>query len=154
MILPYLNYCLLTWGSANKTFLDRIVILQKRAIRIICSANMRSHTDHLFLDNNILKIYDLYSFQLGQFMFNYNKNDLPSIFNNMFSKNQSVHTYPTRHCTEFHLPLLRTHFAQSTFYFEGPKFWNNLNSDIINSPSIYSFKRKLKQFLLQSYTPA
>ena len=32
MIYPYLTYCAIVWGSANSSVLNRIVILQKRAI--------------------------------------------------------------------------------------------------------------------------
>ena len=35
MILPYLYYCNLAWGDTYKANLQRIVILQKRALRIL-----------------------------------------------------------------------------------------------------------------------
>ena len=63
-------------------------------------------------------------------------------------KNQSFHNYPTRHSGEFHLPRLRTLSAQNTFFYEGPKFWNSLKDEIKDSPSLNSFKNKLKLFLL------
>ena len=112
LILPYLNYGLLVWGNTHQTYLEKILILQKRIIRIICNAPIRFHTDPLFFENNLLKIKDLYSFQLGQFMYQHNSGILPFAFHDMFLKNQSVHKYPTRHCDEFHLPLLRTFTAK------------------------------------------
>ena len=148
LILPYLNYGLLAWGSAHQNLLDKLLLLQKKVIRIICGVPPRSHTEPLFIKHEILKIKDLYFFQLGQFMFNYNVNALPSIFNSMFPRNQSFHDYPTRQSNEFHLPLLRTLLAQNTFIYTGPRFWNSLSCEIKNSPSLYSFKRKLKLFLL------
>ena len=70
----------------------------------------------------------------------------------MFMKNQSFHNYPTRHSGEFHLPRLRTLSALNTFFYEGPKFWNSLKVEIKESPSLNSFKNKLKLFLLQQYS--
>ena len=35
LILPYLNYCAAVWGSNYSTRLDKLVKLQKRAVRII-----------------------------------------------------------------------------------------------------------------------
>ena len=64
LILPYLNYGLLVWGNTHHTLLERVVLLQKRVIHIICNAPIRSHTDPLFFLNNILKIKDLYLFSL------------------------------------------------------------------------------------------
>ena len=84
LILPYLNYGILAWGNTYQTFLDRLLLLQKRSLN------------------------DLFLFQLGQFMYNYDNNSLPHIIDTMFPKNQSFHTYPTRRSNEFHLPLLRT----------------------------------------------
>ena len=68
-ILPYLNCGILAWGNACKTLIDRILILQKRALRIIHNVYFRSHTNPLFLQDKILKINDSYSWYLGIFMF-------------------------------------------------------------------------------------
>ena len=152
LILPYLNYGILAWGNTHRNLLDRLLLLQKKSLRIICNTAGRSHTNHLFLENKILKVNDLYSCQLGQFMYNYNNNSLPQAFNNMFPKNQSFHNYPTRRSNEFHLPLLRTLLAQNTFIYTGPRFWNSLDNVIRNARSLNSFKSKLKSFLFQSYS--
>ena len=151
LILPYLNYGILAWGNTYQCFLDRLLLLQKRSLRTICNSAFRSHTDSLFFNNKILKINDLFQFQLGQFMYNYNNNSLPKNVDTMFPKNQSFHNYPTRRSNEFHLPLLRTLLAQNTFIYTGPKFWNSLDSNIKDAPSLNSFKSKLKMFLLKSY---
>ena len=147
-----LYYGILAWGNTQRNLLDRLLLLQKKSLRIICNTAGRSHTNHLFLGNKSLKVNDLYSFQLGQFMYNYNNNSLPQAFNNMFPKNQSFHNYPTRRSNEFHLPLLRTLLAQNTFMYTGPRFWNSLDNVIRNARSLNSFKSKLKSFLFQSYS--
>ena len=152
LILPYLNYGILAWGNTHKILLDRLILLQKKSLRIIFNTSIRFHTNPLFLENKILKIKDLYSFQLGQFMYNYNNNSLPSAFDSMFPKNQSFHNYPTRHSNEFHLPLLRTLLAQNTFIYTGPQYWNSLEENIRGARSLDSFKSKLKHSILQSYT--
>ena len=152
LILPYLTYGILIWGNTYQTSLDRLLLLQKKCIRILCNCGMYSHCDPLFIENKILKIRELYLFQIGQFMFNYSHNNLPQVFDSMFPKNFSLHKYPTRQSNEYHLPLLRTVKAKSTFIFSGPKFWNSLPDDIKTAPSISSFKYKLKEFLLKSYT--
>ena len=151
LILPYLNYGILAWGNTQQTFLNRLLLLQKKSLRIVHNSAICSHTDPLFVDCKVLKIGDLYQFNLGQFMYNYNRETLPNVFDAMFLKNQSIHNYPTRRSNELHLPLCRTVFAQNTFIYNGPKFWNSLNDEIKASPSLNSFKNKLKLFLLKSY---
>ena len=124
--------------------------IAKKSLRTICNTAARSHTDPLFFKHKILKVKDIYSFQLGQFMYKYNNNSLPDIFNSIFLKNQSFHNYPTRQSNQFHLPRLRTLLAQNTFLYTGPKFWNSLDADIKNARSLSSFKYKLKFLLLKS----
>ena len=153
LVLPYLNYGILAWGNTHDTYLDRLLLLQKKCLRIICNTHHYSHTDPIYFENKILKVKDMYLYQLGQFMYNYHFNNLPQVFDSMFPQNSLVHKYPTRQSNEYHLPLLRTVRAKSTFIYSGPKFWNSLKDDFKTAPSIYSFKIKLKTFLLQSYTP-
>ena len=123
-------YGILAWGNTHRNLLERLLLLQKKALRIICNTAARSNTNQLFLGNKILKVHDLHSLQLGQFVYSYNNNSLPHAFKNMFPKNQSFHNYPTRRSNEFHLPLLRTLLAQNTFIYTGPRFWNSLDNDI------------------------
>ena len=80
LILPYLNYGILAWGNTYQKCLDKLFLLQKKALRIVFNLHTRAHTDALFFHHNILKLKDLYYFQLDQFMFNYNNNHLPKIF--------------------------------------------------------------------------
>ena len=60
MILPYLNYCNLVWGSAYKSNLQRIVILQKRVIRIVDKSYYNAHTEPIFKKLNLLKFQDIH----------------------------------------------------------------------------------------------
>ena len=140
-------------GNTHQTLLDKLLLLQKKALRVVFNLHARAHTDILFFESNILKINDLHSFQLGQFMYNLNTNSLPTIFNDLFSTNEHVHNYPTRQSREFHLPLLRTILAQNTFVFTGPRYWNNLDQSIKDAKTFVSFKYLLRKHLLKSYKP-
>ena len=152
LVLPYLNYGIMAWGNSSKCQTDKITILQKKAIRIIHNVHMRTHSDPLFLESKILKFPDLFLFQTGQFMYNLTKQELPSSFTTMFSRNSSFHNYSTRQASSFHLPRTRTLLASKTVSFYGPKYWNSLSADIINTQSLNCFKRKLKKHILLQYT--
>ena len=96
--------------------------------------------------------HDIHLFQLGTFMFSFENSTLPSKFNNFFLLNSQIHNYNTRNAQSFRLPLCRTNTRKFSIYFQGPNFYNSLNSDITSSPSSASFKRKLKEFLLFQYS--
>ena len=151
IIYPYLEYCNLVWASTYSSNLCRIVLLQKRAIRILNKSEFRAHTDPLFKKLNILKFEDIRSLQLGQFMYCHKNSLLPKRFNSMFVLNNQVHTYDTRHSKAFHVPLCRTNIKQFCVGFQGPKLLNSLPLELVNSTSLILFKKKLKAFFFVNY---
>ena len=153
LILAYLNYGVLVWGNTQQTLLDKLLLLQKRALRIIVfNLHARAHTDTLFFDNKIFFFNkNLYCFQLGQFMYNYNSKGLPKIFNDLFHRNIHIHNYPTRRSGELHLPLLRTIHAHNPLIFTGPRIWNNLDHNIKGAKRLISFKYRLRKNFLEPY---
>ena len=102
-ILPYINYSILIWGNTCKTYLDKLIKLQKWAIRTISKSHYRSHTRPLFAKYNILNVNDMYSLELGVFMYKYSINDLPNAFNDYFTKRSDIHGYKTRHVNDLNL---------------------------------------------------
>ena len=102
-ILPYVNYGILIWGNTCKVYLNKLIKLQKWAIRTISNSHYRSHTQPLFAKHNILKVNDMYSLELGVFMYKYSTNDLPGIFNDYFTKRSDIHGYQTRHVNDLNL---------------------------------------------------
>jgi hypothetical protein len=131
--------------------LCRIVLLQKRAIRILNKSEFHAHTNPLFKKLNILKFEYIRLLQLGQFMYCHKNSLLPKSFNSMFVLNNQVHTYVTRHSKAFHVPLCRTNIKQFCVRFQGPKLFNSLPLELVNSTSLISFKRKLKGFFFFKY---
>ena len=47
-ILPFLNYCNIVWGNCNKTKINTLLLLQKRALRICSHSNYLAHTTPIF----------------------------------------------------------------------------------------------------------
>lgn len=54
MILPHLSYCNIVWGNCASYLLQKLFLLQKRAIRAITKYNFLAHTKKLFLKLNFL----------------------------------------------------------------------------------------------------
>ena len=96
LIYPYFYYCNIVWASTYKTNLRRLVILQKRIIRIINKSHFNAHTDPIFKDLGILKFNDIHLLQLGQFMYSCKNSFLPPRFNSNFSQSNQFHSYNTR----------------------------------------------------------
>ena len=139
IILPYLNYGLLAWGNSFRNQVDKLLLIQKKAMRVICHKNKYDHTDQLFYSNKVLKIDDLFSLRLGCTMYQINAGHLPHSLN--------FHHYPTKQSSDYHFPRSRTLYKQKTLIYTGPAVWNSLDISFKQSPSISSFKHnfKLKQ---------
>ena len=58
LILPNINYCIISWGYQ----IDKIFLLQKRAIRNISKSNFRAHTEPLFKEHNWYTTYTIWQF--------------------------------------------------------------------------------------------
>ena len=84
-IFPYLLYCIEIWGSTNITLFQSVFKLQKRAVRIIVSANFKAHTDPIFQHLEILPLKKINHFSLILLMFKYTHNLLPDICEKLFT---------------------------------------------------------------------
>ena len=128
--------------------LHRIILLQKRVVRILSRSNFDAHTDPIFKELHIMKFCDICSLQMGQFMFSYKHGLLPACFDSFFILNSEVHSYLTRNAKSFHLPLCRTNICQFSIRYQGRKFFNSLGDEIVNSVSFQSFTFRLKSLYL------
>lgn len=59
LFLPYLNYCVEIWGNTYKSNINKIYLLQKKAIRIANKVNYTASTNSLFVKQKALKFFDL-----------------------------------------------------------------------------------------------
>ena len=124
LVMPYLNYGILAWGNSCKTYLNKLLKLQKRAVRHICKTSFRHSSIPLFRDLHILNVYNMYNLELGVFMYKYSIDDLPTIFKDYFTKRSQIHNRDTRNMTNYNLRKHRTNFASKGVKTSGPGFWN------------------------------
>ena len=80
----FLFYCCLVWAQ-NCSTIQRIVILQKKVVRIINFQPRNSDTSLLFKLNSILKFQDKICLENILFVSKFFSNLSPSVFNTCFS---------------------------------------------------------------------
>ena len=96
-----LNYCSLVWAQ-NYNVINRLVILQKKAIRIMNYQPQNSHTSPLFRKAALLKFKD--KINLENIISKSINNLLPSLFNNWFVFSSDTHKYNTSWSSNNKLP--------------------------------------------------
>ena len=104
------------------TTLKSIIILQKKAVRIITSSKHDAHTSVLFHQLSILKLSDLVSMHTALFMFDFYNNTIPSSFSNFFTSIRKVHNYNIRHSlsSAFYTPAIRTNYGKFSLRYQEP----------------------------------
>ena len=77
LILPYLTYGLAAWGQAAKTHLQKILVLQKRVLRLMYFSEPRAHAVP-FISSKIVPLQMLYAEKVSSIMFDVSCMNAPS----------------------------------------------------------------------------
>ena len=169
LLYSHMVYAIQVWGSACISEINKILVLQKRALRIITYKDIFPSvpgplhpTDPLFYKLGVLKVQDVFKLQVSKFIFNCLQLNTPTIFHNWFRLNYTIHNYNTRSTffdidnainsnNLFIINARTTHYGLKLLKVSGPKIWNLIPNRIRSTRSVCSFKRYLKKHLLAQY---
>ena len=151
------------WYSFEK----KITVLQKRALRLMVYEDFNvipgplAASAPIFSKLEILKLSELFIFQISRFVHNCLNSNISSNFENWFKLNNEVHKYHTR--SNYHIaqnidltnslfvPIARTtNYGLKQTKVIGPKIWNSLPYVIRKINSRDGFKKALKNYLLSA----
>ena len=138
------------WGAVYQSHLSKLVILQKRVVRVIHGVPPRTHTEPLFLELNVLKVNNLYKYSIALFMYKLNSSELSDIFP-MFLHNYEIHDYETRQLKQFHIPMCHTNLTKMSIKYQGPLIRNDISSNVDVDCSIGTSKKRAKLYFAGDY---
>ena len=142
---PHLLYCINITGCASASNINKITLLQKKAIRILTGANYTDHTEPLFKALNIAPFYNLLKEATLVFMHKIFYNDAHFSFNNVWSKNSDRQIFTQlRNKDDFYLPPVNLELFRKIPLYSFAKAWNELG-DIKFQRNLFTFKNELKQ---------
>lgn len=151
LILSHLNFGILLWGYQC----ERIIKLQKKAIRILSLSKYNAHTEPIFKDLNLLKVTDILKLQELKFYYKFKHNLLPSYLLTLpFSSNNETHNHNTRQQNNIHLTLVKHEYAKKCIRFNLPRLINAspaLILDKVSTHSLDGFSWYIKRQIIQSY---
>lgn len=134
----FLRYGIVNWGLSPLA--SRVFLIQKYAIRIISNLKYRDSCRDHFKSSRILTLIGVYIYEISMYVYK-NKS--------YFQTNRPAHQYDTRR-RELLLPNAhQTSFYQKNIIYNACKIFNHLSDSILSSPSIFIFKRRLKDFLIE-----
>lgn len=152
MIYPYLQYCNIVWANTYQSNLRRLVILQKRIIRIINKSGTDDHTTPIFKNLKLLKFHDINKLCVSlcfaskiTYYLQVLRDYVPQIL-------RCIVTTLARSHHLFHVPSKRTKVSQFALSYQGPLLFNSISKKLKNCSSYSSFTNKLKDYLFSFYT--
>ena len=150
LIYQTLQYCISCWGGAAPCHLKPLDVLNKRAIRTICGAHRNEHTTPLFHKLGILKLNDLYVWQIGKIMHKISNSSWNGTYD--FTKVNDVHKYPTRFSQQnnYHRGTMELKMTDRALTIAGPDIWSKIPAEIKSLP-FNSFKKSYKKYLIEKY---
>ena len=145
MVKPHLEYSIVTWGLSKNKGIDKIILNQKKSIRMIENAKYNSHTDPLFSKLGLLKFNDILTTNVCEFVAKFFKDELPKSFDNILKSLRSNRAAKLL----VNIPKFKQleNFPSIAF----PKIWNSQKDDIRLPQSLKSMKNKLKNQALAQY---
>lgn len=153
LVLPHISYCAVVWGNAYDVRINKIVRLQKRAMRIIDNKPYRFHSKELFVKYCTLKLPELVIEQNIIVMLAFLNGDLPPSLSNLFHINRPFITRAPQH---FLVPFARSNFRAFSLSFTAPKAWNSTICERFNNledvpKSKVSLKKCIRKTLISRY---
>lgn len=131
------SYGIIVWGMSSEA--DRVQILQKRALRTLCSLSSRVSCREYFKREKILTITSVYILSCVKFVHaNLSR----------FIKNEDLHSYKTRNRNAMVIPLHRLKSTQQGIDYWGVKLYNQL-PESVKSLSINKFAKAVKKLLIE-----
>ena len=142
----HVNSCL---GQAAQSDLRKIVVLQKRVLRLIFFCNTRSHAIPLFVSYNILPIDMLYFETVSTLMHVISNNSVPKNIQKLFNRSSNIHKYNTRSSAmgNYYVSGSGLSLQLKSFVNFGTRLWNSLHPDW-HALTKRPFKKRIRKFLL------
>ena len=144
-----MTYCVEVWGNTYRTYIDPIVKLQKRAIRIINKVSYCDTTNELFIESCTLKFIDIVYLKTLEILFRVKNKSLPNCIQHFFKLRET--NYDLRRLCVFEVCYVRTNVKYRCVSFLGAKLWNKLSDELKMCRSLLSFKKTLKCKIIKDY---
>ena len=178
VVYSHLYYGIQAWGSADPTIMNKLEILQNKAVRILSGKQYFQiygqepgplpSSEPLYKKLEILKIKDIFELSIANFVFSTLTFDSPAIFDSWFRYDHEVHDHSTRASTDV---IIENYFdvghVQPSFTLHtrggnnnyggkmvqvmGPLIWNKIPKEIQEAGTIFTFKKQLKIHIFKLY---
>jgi hypothetical protein len=150
LVFSKLFYCSTIWAGTSKQNIDKLQLLQNFAARILTNVRKYDHISPALEQLGWLSIKNQLNLRDLCQIYKIQNSLSPQYLKCKLEKRSEVHKYNTRQKDHLNMPLCRTATAQRSFFHRAVNLWNKLSLSQQNQPSIYLFKRTIKNFYLDN----
>ena len=147
----HLTYGISLWGSASNKELNKLLIVQKRALRCIHHKPYNSHTAQLFKSAQIVNIFDLFRLENIKLAHRFLNHTLPESLSALFGVSASIHTHNTRRANCLHIPGFNSDKLKKSFLYQVPFCWGRVVATVDVTKGWPAIAAKLKDELTSEY---
>lgn len=148
LVHSHLTYCPIILSCTSKSNINRIIKVQKKAIRVITHSRYNDHTAPLFAGLSILPFDKIIEQSKLLFMHSIEYNYAPKAFASTWQKNSERNIgHELRNENDYYLPHPRLEFFRKIPLYSLPAAWNDAG-DIRLQHNRTTFKIALKEKLI------
>ena len=127
LTLSHINYGILLWGFNS----NRIIKLQKKAIRLLNLSKYNAHTEPIFKSLNTLKLNDIFCLNQLKFYYKLIHNKLPDYFDQFrLKENRQFHHHNTRNANYIRSLKVQHVLAKKCIRYNLTNLFNNTSTYI------------------------
>ena len=139
LVQSLLSYGSLGWGGACRTYIDRLIKVQKIILRIIFHRPRLYPSITLYREAGVLDVRQLYI-----------KTTILHFRAHIRQAQTRAHDYRTRHASLILHPRMRKKFGHRHFIFLAPKFFNSLPEEIKSTNPFSKFKKSVHNWIKET----
>lgn len=114
MLLSRIDYCISIWGAASKKYMNRLYIMQKRAIRTVFGINRDESVSHILRSFKIMTVYQRFYYKNCVNMYNIMQCYAPNYLSDIFEISNPSHTYNLRSHAQLKVPKPKTELFKAS----------------------------------------
>lgn len=146
LVKPHIDYCCLVWlDKANKGQLNKLHMLQKRAIRLCFNAAYNTHSAQLFRISNTIPLDQIYSRESVIFIKKHQNGELPKVFSDKLGNFQTE----VRAKFQYSIKIPTSHKCGQMFY-NIISQWNKADQGLRKPSKTEVTKTKTKEAIIDN----